>query len=130
MSEFTEEPLAVPKPEPSSSSLHADDLQPAPGVPAGALTELQILLAAGTPREGLLIARRDSELLQEGLPAWARGMLPAKTLGPFVDAEGKHVLFDVFAAAPAVLVFRAGLGLAMKLPAGTHLVEGQATLEL
>ena len=72
----------MPKPDPFSSSLHADDVQPAPGVPAGALTELQILLAAEAPREGLLIARRESELLQEGLPDWARGMQPAKTLGP------------------------------------------------
>jgi hypothetical protein len=64
----------VPKPDPFSSSLHADDVQPAPGIPAGALTELQILLAAETPREGLLIARRESELLQEGMPDWARGM--------------------------------------------------------
>jgi hypothetical protein len=115
--------------EPEFSPIQAADLQPASGISASELTELHEHLAEAVGNERIRIAMRDSELLHEGLPHWARGMRPARTLGPFVDAAGRRVSFDVFAAAEPVRVFRAGVA-AMLLPAGTDVQEGKSVLAL
>ena len=81
------------------------------------------------PGGPIRVARRDSEIRDTGLPEWALGMQPSRSIGPFIDAVGARVAFDVFDAQARVRVFHGPLEL-LELPGGSELDEAGTSLTL
>ena len=137
---------------------HANGLRPAPGVPDRALDDLRQALVASlrsgqsaadigpvrqtppvsganipysepAPGGPIRVARRDSEIRDTGLPEWALGMQPSRSIGPFIDAVGARVAFEVFDAQAHVRVFHGPHEL-LELPGGSELDEAGTSLTL
>ena len=150
-------PLPTPD-ELSPLFRHADGLRPAPGVHDRALDDLRHALVASfrsgqlpgdigpvrqtppvsganipydepVPGKPIRVARRDSEIRDAGLPEWALGMQPSRSIGPFIDAVGARVAFDVFDAQAHVRVFHGPLEI-VELPSGSALDEAGTSLTL
>jgi hypothetical protein len=77
------------------------DLQPLQPADAAALEEARSLVAESLATgPGVLVHRRAVPLTSPqaapAVPIWARGMRPARTLGPFADPARRPTWFDIF----------------------------------
>jgi hypothetical protein len=78
----------------------------------GSLAALRDLLAEADNLDEptVLVLRRTlpdaPRLSPKALPDWARGRLPSRTLGPFVEATTRPVWFDVFETTTTLVVMR------------------------